>query len=223
MIKKKLKLNNNEQGNSLEEVIQKIKIDHKENSKKFNESLDIVLALNINPKKENIRGSCVLPYGSGKTVKVAAFVEGADIALAQQAGADIIGDEDLINKIKNGETKFDVQKCIATPSMMLKLTKIASILGKRGLMPNIKDGTIVADVSKIITEIKKGLVFLQNDSAGYIHASVGKMNFDDKTLIANTNELINTIKKYRKNPKGLFIKKIYLNTTMGKSFPLNIN
>ena len=225
--KKIIELNNNLklEKNILQEVIHKIKTIDQTVKRKFNESVDIIINLNINLKKEQgIRGTCVIPYGTGKKIKIAVFAEGKDADLAKELGAEIVGGEELIIKIRNGDEKLNVDKCVATPSMMLKLTKIASILGKRGIMPNQKDGTITENLKDIIFNIKKGIVFFQSEKkSGHIQASVGRINYTEEQLIENIKEFINTIKKNQKNTKISFIKSIYVSTTMGLSHQININ
>lgn len=212
------------QENNLTEVIGKLHDISKKCKRKFDESLDIVVKLNLNLKKDQaIRGSCVLPYGTGKKLKVAVFAEGKEAEIAKEAGADIVGGEELINKIKNGDEKLDVNKCVATPSMMLKLTKIASILGKRGIMPNQKDGTITDRISDIVQDIKKGIVFFQSNKVSHIHASMGRVSFTVEELEINIREFLSNIKKFQKNPKMQLIKSIGLSTTMGLGVSVNIN
>jgi large subunit ribosomal protein L1 len=216
---KKIKLENND----LKEVVDKLHRISTQCKRKFNESVDIVINLNINLKKEQgVRGTLALTHGTGKKFKIAVFAEGKEADMAKELGVEIVGGEELINKIKNGEEKLDVQKCIATPAMMLKLTKIASILGKRGIMPNQKDGTITDKISEVIKDIMKGIVFFNTDKQGYIHASIGRVSFSPKQLEENVKEFVAHIKKFQKNPKIAFINKIYLSSTMGNSLPVNI-
>lgn len=208
---------NLEQDNSVNNVVKAIKEISTKQKRKFDESVDIVIGLNINLKKDQgVKGNCSLPFGNGKSIKVAVFTDSANPV----PEADITGGEELIQKIKDGE-KFEVDKCIATPGMMLKLSKIASILGKRGLMPNPKHGTVTDDVERVVKEIKKGMVFFNNDKTGYIHAGVGRVSFTEDQLIENIQDFIIQIKKFNKNPKTPFFKSIYLSTTMGISFSIN--
>lgn len=227
IFKKMQELNNSLllQEQTLPNVLTKLKEISGTCKRKFDESVDIVIGLNINLKKDQqgIRGSCVLPHGTGKKIKLAVFAEGKEADMARECGADIVGGEELIIKIKNGDEKLDVSKCVATPAMMVKIKQISSILGKRGLMPNPKDGTITDNITSVVKGIKKGIVFFHNDKFGYIHASVGKVSFPQEQLEENIKELISTIIKFQKNTKGLFLKKIYLSTTMGLSLPLDVN
>ena len=212
------------ENNNIESIIHKIKKINNECKRNFNESLDIIINLNINLKKDQpIRGNCNLPYGNGKKVTIGVFAEGKDAEKAKELGAEIVGGEELINKIRNGDEKLNINKCIATPGMMLKLTKIASILGKKGIMPNQKDGTITDNVEDIIKQIKKGIVFFQTEKKnGNIQGSIGRLNFKEEELIANFKEFINNILKFQKNPKLPLIKNIYISTTMGLSYKVNI-
>lgn len=213
------------ESNNLKEVIEKVKNINTKVKRKFDESVDIIVNLNINLKKEQgIRGTCVLPYGNGKKTKIAVFAEGKEAEIAKELGAEIVGGEELITKIRNGDEKLAVNKCIATPAMMLKLTKIASILGKRGIMPNQKDGTITDNMQDIISNIKKGIVFFQSEKkSGHLQASVGRISYSENQLEENIKEFINNIKKFQKNPKMSLIKNIYISTTMGLSYNININ
>jgi large subunit ribosomal protein L1 len=190
----------------------------------FNESVDIVVNLNINPKKDQpIRGNCTMPHGNGKKITICVFAEGKEAEIAKSLGAEIIGGEELINKIRNGDEKLNVNKCVATPGMMLKLTKIASILGKKGIMPNQKDGTITENIEGIVKQIKKGIVFFQTEKkAGNIQGSIGRVSFTVSQLEENFKEFINSIQKFQKNPKIPLIKSIYLSTTMGLSYKVSM-
>lgn len=211
------------ENHSLENVLSKLLDISQKCKRKFDESVDIVLELNLTKKDQGVRSTCSLPHGNGKVIKIAAFAEGAEATAAQEAGAHIVGGEELITKIKNGEEKLNVQKCVATPSMMLKLTKIASILGKRGLMPNQKDGTISDNLTNIIKEIKKGLVFFHSDKTGYIHASVGKVSFPPEYIISNIRKLISSVKEFQKNTKVAFLKSLRLSTTMSISIKVDLS
>ena len=185
-------------------------------SKKFDESLDISIILGIDAKKsdQQIRGVTSLPKMPKKNIKIAVFADGDDIEKAKKAGAEIVGGDDLIDKIKKGELNFD--KCISTPKMMVKVSSLGQILGPKGLMPNPKLGTVTNDVANAIKNVKLGQVEYKTDKAGIIHASVGKISFSADELKKNIEFLLQEIKKKKpETSKGIFIKKFFINSTMG--------
>ena len=185
-------------------------------SKKFDESLDISIILGIDAKKsdQQIRGVTSLPKMPKKNIKIAVFADGDDIEKAKKAGAEIVGGDDLIDKIKKGEMNFD--KCISTPKMMVKVSSLGQILGPKGLMPNPKLGTVTNDVVDAIKNVKLGQVEYKTDKAGIIHASVGKISFSADELKKNIEFLLQEIKKKKpETSKGIFIKKFFINSTMG--------
>ncbi len=185
-------------------------------SKKFDESLDISIILGIDAKKsdQQIRGVTSLPKMPKKNIKIAVFADGDDIEKAKKAGAEIVGGDDLIDKIKKGELNFD--KCISTPKMMVKVSSLGQILGPKGLMPNPKLGTVTNDVVNAIKNVKLGQVEYKTDKAGIIHASVGKISFSADELKKNIEFLLQEIKKKKpETSKGIFIKKFFINSTMG--------
>ena len=185
-------------------------------SKKFDESLDISIILGIDAKKsdQQIRGVTSLPKMPKKKVKIAVFADGDDIEKAKTAGAEIVGGDDLIDKIKKGELNFD--KCISTPKMMVKVSSLGQILGPKGLMPNPKLGTVTNDIANAIKNVKLGQVEYKTDKAGIIHASVGKISFSADELKKNIEFLLQEIKKKKpETSKGIFIKKFFINSTMG--------
>ena len=185
-------------------------------SKKFDESLDISIILGIDAKKsdQQIRGVTSLPKMPKKNIKIAVFADGDDIEKAKKAGAEIVGSDDLIDKIKKGELNFD--KCISTPKMMVKVSSLGQILGPKGLMPNPKLGTVTNDVPNAIKNVKLGQVEYKTDKAGIIHASVGKISFSADELKKNIEFLLQEIKKKKpETSKGIFIKKFFINSTMG--------
>ena len=185
-------------------------------SKKFDESLDISIILGIDAKKsdQQIRGVTSLPKMPKKNIKIAVFADGDDIEKAKKAGAETVGGDDLIDKIKKGEMNFD--KCISTPKMMVKVSSLGQILGPKGLMPNPKLGTVTNDVANAIKNIKLGQVEYKTDKAGIIHASVGKISFSADELKRNIEFLLQEIKKKKpETSKGIFIKKFFINSTMG--------
>ncbi len=185
-------------------------------SKKFDESLDISIILGIDAKKsdQQIRGVTSLPKMPKKNIKIAVFADGDDIEKAKKAGAEIVGGDDLIDTIKKGELNFD--KCISTPKMMVKVSSLGQILGPKGLMPNPKLGTVTNDVVNAIKNVKLGQVEYKTDKAGIIHASVGKISFSADELKKNIEFLLQEIKKKKpETSKGIFIKKFFINSTMG--------
>ena len=214
---KKLKLIKEEiKEKTLHKLEEALDISKKFASKKFDESLDISIILGIDAKKsdQQIRGVTSLPKMPKKNVKVAVFADGDDIDKAKAAGAEIVGGDDLIDIIKKGELNFD--KCISTPKMMVKVSALGQILGPKGLMPNPKLGTVSNDVTTAIKSIKLGQVEYKTDKAGIIHASVGKISFSADELKKNIEFLLQEIKKKKpETSKGIFIKKFFINSTMG--------
>ncbi len=185
-------------------------------SKKFDESLDISIILGIDAKKsdQQIRGVTSLPKMPKKNIRIAVFAEGDDVEKAKTAGAEIVGGDDLIDMIKKGEMNFD--KCISTPKMMVKVSSLGQILGPKGLMPNPKLGTVTNDVVDAIKNVKLGQVEYKTDKAGIIHVSVGKISFSAEELKKNIEFLLQEIKKKKpETSKGIFIKKFFINSTMG--------
>ena len=192
---------------------------------KFNESIDLSFQINNKQKKNeiNIRTAVNLPSGSGKNINVAVVCEEDKIKLAKEAGADIVGGDDFIEKIKNGETNFE--KLICTPSMMIKLSKLGKILGPKGLMPNPKLGTVSDNVSAAVKAAKSGQVELRNDKDGNIGLSIGKKSFSDEDLIKNFKSILETLdkEKHSSNIKGNLIKSSFLTSTMGVSYKIKLD
>ena len=195
----------------------------KENSKvKFNESVDVSINLGIDAKKsdQNVRGSLVLPNGTGKSVKVAVFCEGDEAKAAKENGADVIGMEDLAENIKKGEINFDI--LIATPDTMKMVGPLGQILGPKGLMPNPKTGTVSKDVAKAVKNAKSGQVQYRTDKAGIIHCSIGKVDFSDQMLEENLSSLIAELNRVKPaSAKGKYLKKISVSSSMGLSLNLD--
>ncbi|MFL2661116.1 MAG: 50S ribosomal protein L1 [Alphaproteobacteria bacterium] len=193
-----------------------ISISKKFTSKKFDESLDISIILGIDAKKsdQQIRGVLSLPKMPEKKVKVAVFADGDDIKKSKDAGAEIVGNDDLIELVKKGQINFD--KCISTPKMMVKVSSLGQILGPKGLMPNPKLGTVTNEVEDAIKKIKSGQIEFKTDKAGIIHASVGKLSFSETELKRNILFFLEEIKKKKpETSKGIFVKKFFINSTMG--------
>jgi large subunit ribosomal protein L1 len=207
------------------EVIEKlIPVIKKNCTTKFDESVDLSFQINNKQKKNeiNIRTVVNLPGGSGKKVKVAVVCEDAKTADAKSAGADIVGSDDFIEKIKNGEINFE--KLICTPSMMIKLSKLGKVLGPKGLMPNPKLGSVTEDLKTAITDAKSGQAEIRNDKDGNIGVSIGKKSFSDDKLLKNYNAIIETLEKEKTNNtfKGDLIKSAFLTSTMGVSYKLKL-
>ncbi len=191
---------------------------------KFDESVDLSFQINNKQKKNeiNIRTVVNLPGGSGKKVKVAVVCEDSKSADAKSAGADIVGSDDFIEKIKNGEINFE--KLICTPSMMVKLSKLGKVLGPKGLMPNPKLGSVTEDLKTAITDAKSGQAEIRNDKDGNIGVSIGKKSFTDDKLIKNYNAIIETLEKEKSNNtvKGELVKSAFITSSMGVSYKLKL-
>ena len=185
-------------------------------SAKFDESVDVAVNLGVDSRKSDqaVRGSTVLPKGTGKTVRVAVFAEGPAADAAKSAGADIVGLDDLAAKVQKGEIDFDV--AIATPETMKVVGKLGQVLGPRGLMPNPKVGTVTKDVAKAVENAKAGQVQYRIDKAGIIHCTIGKASFDSDALKENLTALLTALQKAKPaSSKGQFFKRITVSTTMG--------
>ena len=191
---------------------------------KFDESIDLNILINNKQKKSeiNIRTAVNLPSGTGKKTKVAVVAEEAKQKEAKDAGADLVGGDDLIEKIKNGE--LDFEKLISTTSMMLKLSKLGKILGPKGLMPNPKLGSVTDNISEAVKNAKAGQIELKNDKDGNIGLSFGKKSFSDENLIKNFNTVLDTLEKEKSNLtiKGDLIKNVFITSTMGVSYKVKI-
>ena len=191
---------------------------------KFDESLDLNILINNKQKKNeiNLRSMVNLPSGTGKKVKVAVVCEESKVKDAKDSGADIIGGDDLIEKIKNGEMNFE--KLICASSMMVKLSKLGKVLGPKGLMPNPKLGTVTDKIGEAVKNAKAGQVELKNDKDGNIGLSIGKKSFSDEKLIKNFNAVINSLEKEKSNLtiKGDLIKSTYITSTMGVSYKIKL-
>src|SRR3989344_7861191 len=198
-------------------ILEAVELAKKTSTTKFPGSMEVHIRLGIDISKSDqmIRGAVSLPHGTGKTLKVVAFVNEAREKEAKEAGADIVGGQELIDKIKQ-TSKIDFDVSVTTPDMMPKLAMIAKILGPKGLMPSPKNETITTNLKKTIGEVKKGKVNFKNDDSGNLHNIIGKSSFETKQLVENYNALMDAIKKVKPaSTKGIFIKNISINATMG--------
>ncbi|MGV0325929.1 50S ribosomal protein L1 [Corynebacterium confusum] len=191
-------------------------------SKNFDATVDVVLRLGVDPRKADqlVRGTVSLPNGTGKDVRVAVFAEGEKATEAEQAGADIVGTEQLLEAVNAGNLDFDV--AIATPDQMAKVGRVARVLGPRGLMPNPKTGTVTNDVAKAISEVKGGKISFRVDKASNLHAILGKASFDAEKLAENYGALIEELNRLKPSAsKGIYMKKITISTTNGPGIPVD--
>jgi large subunit ribosomal protein L1 len=183
---------------------------------KFDEAVDVAVRLGVNPRHadQNVRGAVVLPHGTGQTVKVCVFAKGDKAKEAQEAGADIVGDDELVEKVAGGFLEFD--RVIATPDMMGKVGKLGRILGPRGLMPNPKVGTVTPNIGPAVREAKAGKIEYRVDKAGIVHARVGKASFGANALSDNAKSLINQLVRQKPaTAKGIYLRSITISSTMG--------
>ncbi|MGC8938361.1 MAG: 50S ribosomal protein L1 [Thermodesulfovibrio sp.] len=206
---------------TLEEAIDFLK----ENSfTKFDETVEMAINLGVDPRKSDqvIRSTVVLPHGTGKQVRVLVFAKGEKEKEAEQAGADYIGAEDLIEKIQQGWLEFD--RAIATPDMMSQVGKLGKILGPRGLMPNPKLGTVTFDIAKAVKEAKAGKIEYRTDKGGVVHVPIGKLSFDKEKLVENAIAVLKSVIKAKPpTSKGKYIKKVVLSSTMGPGLKIDIS
>ncbi len=192
---------------------------------KFDGSVELAIRLNLDTKKadQQLRGATVLPNGTGKTKKVLVIAKGEQAKAAEAAGADYVGDMDMITKIEK-ENWFDFDTMIATPDMMPALGKLGRVLGPKGLMPNPKTGTVTMDVAKAVEDVKKGRVEYRTDSYGNVHVIIGKTSFDDNKLVENLNAFVSLIIKTKPSVvKGTYIKNISVSSTMGPGIKIDTN
>ena len=204
----------------LKEIIDLVK---KTSTTKFDESIDISLRINLKQSKGgdfNLRTVVKLPNGSGKKIKIAVLCEADKVEEAKKSGADIVGTDDLVEKIAEG--KFDFNKLICTPAMMSKLGKHGKVLGPKGLMPNPKLGTVATDIKKAVQDIKTGLVEVKNDKDGNVASTIGRKSFSNENLLGNFNYFVESIKKEKPDAmKAELIKNIYITSTMGISYKIS--
>jgi large subunit ribosomal protein L1 len=198
---------------AIDEALELLK---KASNVKFTESVDVAIRLGVDPRKsdQNVRGSTVLPNGTGKTVRVAVFTQGENVEKALEAGADVVGMDDLHDRIKGGDLAFDV--VIATPDAMRVVGKLGQVLGPRGLMPNPKVGTVATDVAAAVRNAKAGQVRFRTDKGGIIHSTIGKADFEVEALRGNLTALLTDLVKLKPaSAKGQYLKKVAVSTTMG--------
>jgi len=209
---------------ALDEAVKLVKGNATQAARKFDESLEIAINLGIDPRQSDqaVRGMIQLPHGTGKSVRVAVFAKGEKADAAQAAGADIVGAEDLAEKISGGFSDFD--RVIATPDMMGVVGKLGKILGPRGLMPNPKLGTVTPKVADAIKAAKAGSIEYRAEKAGIIHAGIGKISFDEKALLENTRAFLLAITKARPaGVKGTYINRVALSSTMGAGVKVDLS
>ena len=211
--------------NTLYSATDAVKLVKETNVTKFDSTIDVAIKLNVDPKKADqmLRGSLVLPNGSGKSKKILVLAKGEQAKVAKELGADYVGDKDLIDKIKT-ENWFDFDIIVATPEMMPEVGKIGNILGPRGLMPNPKTGTVTPKVDTVINDIKKGMVEYRTDSYGNIHTIIGKASFTETALLENLKYVVYTISKSKPTSvKGTFVQGISISSTMGPGIKVDKN
>lgn len=211
--------------NTLYSATDAVKLVKETNVTKFDSTIDVAIKLNVDPKKADqmLRGSLVLPNGSGKSKKILVLAKGEQAKVAKELGADYVGDKDLIDKIKT-ENWFDFDIIVATPEMMPEVGKIGNILGPRGLMPNPKTGTVTPKVDTVINDIKKGMVEYRTDSYGNIHTIIGKASFTETALLENLKYVVSTISKSKPTSvKGTFVQGISISSTMGPGIKVDKN
>ncbi|HHO70320.1 MAG TPA: 50S ribosomal protein L1 [Halothiobacillus sp.] len=191
---------------------------------KFVESVDVAVNLGVDPRRSDqmVRGATVLPHGTGKTVRVAVFAQGANAEAAKAAGADVVGFEDLADEIKKGNLNFDV--VIATPDAMRIVGQLGQILGPRGLMPNPKVGTVTMDVATAVKNAKAGQVRYRTEKGGIIHCSIGKIDFEPEALVENLNALLADLNRAKPaSVKGVYMKRVTVSSTMGPGIAVDLN
>ena len=200
-----------------------VKLLKQRSSVKFDETIEVSMNLGVDPRHADqmVRGVVSLPHGTGKTVRVAVFAKGPKAEEAEKAGADLVGAEDLAEKVQKGEINFD--RCVATPDLMAIVGRLGKILGPKGLMPNPKLGTVTMDVAKAVADAKGGQVEFRVEKSGIIHGGVGKASFDDDKLTENVNAFVNAIIKAKPSgAKGTYVKKVALSSTMGPGLKIEV-
>ena len=204
---------------SLAEAVSLVKGNH---SAKFDATVDLAVRLGVNPRHADqmVRGAVVLPHGTGKTVRVVVFAKGDKAKEAEEAGADVVGSDDLVARIKEGWLDFD--KAIATPDMMGHVGRIGRVLGPRGLMPNPKTGSVTMNVAQAVSDAKAGKVDFRVEKAGIVHAGVGKVSFSEEQLVENIRTLVDQLIKLKpSSAKGIYVKSVALSSTMGPGIKIS--
>ncbi|MAZ57972.1 MAG: 50S ribosomal protein L1 [Flavobacteriales bacterium] len=204
---------------SLTEAVSLVKGNH---SAKFDATIDLAVRLGVNPRHADqmVRGAVVLPHGTGKTVRVVVFAKGDKAKEAEEAGADVVGSDDLVARIKEGWLDFD--KAIATPDMMGHVGRIGRVLGPRGLMPNPKTGSVTMNVAQAVSDAKAGKVDFRVEKAGIVHAGVGKVSFSEEQLVENIRTLVDQLIKLKpSSAKGIYVKSVALSSTMGPGIKIS--
>ena len=215
----------NVEKNKMYDYKEAIKLVKETSNLKFDSTIEVAMNLNLDTKKadQQLRGAVVLPNGTGKTKKILVLAKGEQARMANEAGADYVGDTDMIEKMEK-ENWFPFDVIVATPEMMPLLGKIGKILGPKGLMPNPKTGTVTMEVDKAVNEIKKGKVNYRTDSFGNVHGIIGKSSFDNKMLEENLSAFVNTILKVKPTTvKGAYVKNISISSTMGPGIKIDLN
>ncbi len=206
---------------SIEEAVKLVK---SKASVKFDETVEVAMNLGVDPRHADqmVRGVCQLPNGSGRSVRVAVFAKDDKAEEAKAAGADIVGAEDLVEKVQSGDIEFD--RCIATPDMMPLVGRLGKVLGPRGLMPNPKVGTVTPDVAEAVKSAKGGAVEFRVEKAGIVHAGVGKVSFSEEALIENIKALTNAVVRAKPSgAKGAYLRKVAVSSTMGPGVKVEVN
>lgn len=215
----------NVEKNKMYDYKEAIKLVKETSNLKFDSTIEVAMNLNLDTKKadQQLRGAIALPNGTGKTKKILVLAKGEQARMAKEAGADYVGDTDMIEKMEK-ENWFPFDVIVATPEMMPLLGKIGKILGPKGLMPNPKTGTVTMEVDKAVNEIKKGKVNYRTDSFGNVHGIIGKSSFDNKMLEENLSVFVNTILKVKPTTvKGTYVKNISISSTMGPGIKIDLN
>jgi large subunit ribosomal protein L1 len=206
------------------DIKEAVKLVKSRSKAKFDETVEIAMNLAVDPRKsdQNLRGTVMLPHGTGKNLRVAVFARGDRAKEAEAAGADLVGAEDLAEKVQAGQIDFD--RCIATPDMMAVVGRLGKVLGPRGLMPNPKLGTVTANVTEAVKAAKGGQVEFRAEKAGIVHAGIGKMSFSEEALVENVRAFVGAISRSKPTGvKGTYIKKVSLSSTMGPGLKLEVS
>ncbi len=206
------------------DVKEAVKLVKNRSKAKFDETVEIAMNLAVDPRKsdQNLRGTVMLPHGTGKNLRVAVFARGDRAKEAEAAGADVVGAEDLVEKVQAGTIDFD--RCIATPDMMAVVGRLGKVLGPRGLMPNPKLGTVTANVAEAVKAAKGGQVEFRAEKAGIVHAGIGKVSFSEEALVENVRAFVGAISRSKPSGvKGTYIKKVSLSSTMGPGLKLEVS